>query len=139
MRRNGTPEDLLTRPGPLAILLCLLHRGPQTHMDLQAIVGVQSGTIRYHVQAMRGAGLVTVESSKPSKVRILDEKAVMRALDKLRPFWRSGGIPRGPLWREVQAGIHTRRVRATYLNRVPFAHQARRPALHSFSRRHHGA
>lgn len=111
MRRNGTPEDLLTRPGPLAILLCLLHRGPQTHMDLQAVVGVQSGTIRYHVQAMRAAGLVTVESSKPSKVRILDEKAVTRALDKLQPFWRSGGIPRGPLWREVQAAIDTRRIR----------------------------
>lgn len=122
MRRNGTPEDLLSRPGPLAILLCLLHRGPQTYMDLQATVGVQSGTIRYHVQAMRAAGLITVETSKPSKVRILDEKAVARDLDKVLPTWRSGGLPRGALWRQVQAAIDTRRVRASYLTRVRSLH-----------------
>ena len=135
MRRNGTPEDLLSRPGPLAILLCLLHRGPQTYQDLETTVGVQSGTIRYHIKALRAAGFVTIEPSKPAKIQIVDEKAVARALGKLRPDWRSGGIPRGALWLEIQAAIDTRRIRAKYLTRLPFS-GPRKSALGSSPRRH---
>lgn len=136
MRRNGTPEDLLSRPGPLAILLCLLHRGPQTYQDLETTVGVQSGTIRYHIAAMRDAGLLAIDSRKPAHILLIDEKGVTRALDKLRPNWRSGGIPHGDLWREAQAAIDTRRIRAKYLTRMRFS-DPRKSAFDSSPKRNH--
>ena len=133
MRRDGTAEDLLTRPGPLAILLVLLHRGPQSLQQLEDIVGVQSGTIRYHVAALQEASIVAVDPAiKPKILRLVDARAISRQLDKARPGWSEGGIPRGALWREVQAAIDTRRVRATYHTRI--ALQPSRPGVHSVKR-----
>lgn len=121
MRRDGTVEDLLQRPGPLAILLVLLHRGLQSFQQLEDAVGVQSGTIRYHVSALEQAGVVTVDpSTKPKILQLADPRMVPRLLDKARPGWAEGGIPHGALWREVQAAIDTRRVRATYHTRIAF-------------------
>lgn len=119
MRRIGTPDDLLARPGPLAIVLVLLHRGPQTRQQLEEAVGVQSGTIRYHVYAMMDAGiLATAHKDGPQVHHLVDPKRIERMLDKARPGWRQGGIPRGALWREVQAAIDTRRIRGTYRTRI---------------------
>ena len=134
MRRDGTAEDLLTRPGPLAILLVLLHQGPQSQQQLENIVGVQSGTIRYHVAALQEAGIVTLDAAaKPKLVRLVDGRMVSRHLDKTRPGWSEGGIPRGALWREVQAAIDTRRIRATYHTRIAF--QRRRQSVLPVKRR----
>ncbi len=118
MRRNGTPEDLLTRPGPLAIILVLLHRGPQLRQDLEGQVGVQSGTIRYHVLALEAAGLV-VQDGEPIHVHLRDATATRHMMAKTYPDWERGGIPRGWLWRQAQAAIDTRRIRGAYANRVP--------------------
>ena len=118
MRRNGTAEDLLTRSGPLAIVLVLLHRGPQLRQELESQVGVQSGTIRYHVLALEAAGLV-MQDGKPIQVRLRDPAAVRRMLAQAYGDWERGGIPRGWLWRQIQAAIDTRRVRGTYRTRLP--------------------
>ena len=132
MRRDGTAEDLLTRPGPLAILLALLHRGPQSLQQLEDIVGVQSGTIRYHVSALQEAGVIAVDPIvKPKILRLVDARMTTRQLDKARPGWAGGGIPRGALWREVQAAIDTRRIRATYRTRITFQRRQGVQAKHS--------
>lgn len=119
MRRTGAPDDLVTRPGPLAIVLVILHRGPQTRQQLEDAVGVQSGTIRYHVYAMMDAGILAATEKDGRQVHhLVDAKGIERMLDKARPGWRQGGIPRGALWREVQAAIDTRRTRGTYRTRI---------------------
>lgn len=121
MRRDGTAEDLLSRPGPLAIVLVLLHRGAQSIPQLEAAIGVQPGTIRYHVDSLRQAGLVSLdEAAKPNSTRIVDPARVAKMLNRVRPGWAEGGIPRGALWCEVQAAIDQRRVRATYRTSIPF-------------------
>lgn len=109
----------MTRPGPLAIVLALLHRGPQTRQQLEEAVGVQSGTIRYHVYAMLDAGILAATEKDGRQVHhLVDARGIERRLDKTRPGWRQGGIPLGPLWREVQAAIDTRRIRGTYRTRI---------------------
>lgn len=119
MRRTGTPDDLVTRPGPLAIVLVILHRGPQTRQQLEKAVGVQSGTIRYHVYAMTDAGILAATERDGVHVHhLVEPKRIERMLDKARPRWRDGGIPRGSLWGEVQAAIDTRRTRGTYRTRI---------------------
>lgn len=117
-RRDGTPEDLLGRPGPLAIALVLLHRGPQARQDLEGIVGVQSGTIRYHVLALQAAGLVKQTTTVPIQVMLSNPDATRRAVARLYPDWEDGGIPRGWLWRQAQSAIDTRRVRGAYRTRL---------------------
>jgi hypothetical protein len=118
VRRTGTPQDLVNRPGPLAIILALLHRGPLTRQELEDIVGVQSGTIRYHVYAMADAGILAASGEPPQRLHLVDARPIERMLDKARPGWREGGIPQGALWREVQAAIDTRRKRGTYRTRI---------------------
>ncbi|MFA5943546.1 MAG: helix-turn-helix domain-containing protein [Candidatus Thermoplasmatota archaeon] len=119
MRNDETAEDLLSRPGALAIILCLLHLGPQTLRDLEATVGVQSSTIRYHLQALREAKLVVTEIvGGLRRTRLIDPDGMARLLDKAKPHWRQGSIPTGKLWREVQAGIDKRRARKSYRNRL---------------------
>lgn len=133
MRRTGTPDDLVTRPGPLAIVLVILHRGPQSLQELERVVGVRSGTIRYHVAALHHAGVVAfIAEVKPKLVRLVDVPGVSRMLDKARPGWAQGGIPRGSLWGEVQAAIDTRRVRNNYHTRI--ALQPTRPGFLSLKR-----
>lgn len=124
MRRDGTPEDLLNRPGALAIVLVLVHRGPQERQGLEDQVGVQGGTIRYHVLALETAGLV-VQDGQPIQIRLRDAASTRRMLEKAYPGWESGGIPRGWLWRQAQAAIDTRRIRGANANRVPLP---RRPS-----------
>lgn len=119
MRRTGAPDDLVTRPGPLAIILVLLQRGPQTRRQLEDTVGVKSGSIRYHVYAMLDAGILATAHKDGLQVHhLVAPKGIERMLDKARPGWRKGGIPRGALWREVQAAIDTRRLRGTYRTRI---------------------
>lgn len=119
MRRTGTPDDLVTRPGPLAIVLVILHRGPQTRQQLEDAIGVQSGTIRYHVYAMMDAGILAATEARGLLTQhLVDPTHIIRLLDKARPGWRDGGIPRGALWREVQAAIDTRRTRGRYRTRI---------------------
>ena len=119
MRRTDSADDLVTRPGTLAIALVLLHRGPQTRQQLEDAVGVQSGTIRYHVDAMMDAGILGASTKEGLHVHhLVDPKGIERMLDRARPGWRQGGIPRGALWREVQAAIDSRRTRGTYRTRI---------------------
>ena len=119
MRRDGTPEDFLSRPGPLAIVLVLLHKGPHARQDLEGLVGVQSGTIRYHVLALEAAGVITQSPTEPIRVNLTNPEATRRIVARMYPDWDQGGIPRGWLWRQVQAAIDTRRVRGFYRTRVP--------------------
>jgi hypothetical protein len=119
MRRDGTQDDLLSRPGPLALVLALLHRGPQTRQDLESIVGVQSGTIRYHVLSLEAAGIVVQSATEPIQVHLANPDLTRRQVAKRFPGWDNGGIPRGALWRQVQAAIDSRRVRATYRTHLP--------------------
>ncbi|MHB1260216.1 MAG: winged helix-turn-helix domain-containing protein [Thermoplasmatota archaeon] len=119
MRNDETAKDLFSKPGALAIILCLHDLGPQALRDLEATVGVQSSTIRYHLQALREAKLVITETvGGLRRTRLIDPERVARMLDKAKPHWRQGSIPTGKLWREVQAGIDKRRARKPYRNRL---------------------
>lgn len=100
-------------------------------MQLEATVGVLGGTIRYHLKSLREAGVVSVdEETKPKTTRLVDPGYVAKVLNRARPGWASGGIPRGPLWREVQAAIDKRRVRDTYRTKLSL----RAPAESGFRR-----
>lgn len=80
---------------------------------------MQSGTIRYHVYAMMDAGILAATERDGRQVHhLVDPKRIERMLDKARSGWREGGIPRGALWREVQAAIDTRRKRGMYRTRI---------------------
>lgn len=68
---------------------------------------------------MMDAGILAATEKDGRQVHhLVNAKGIERMLDKARPWWRQGGIPRGALWLEVQAAIDTRRIRGTYRTRI---------------------
>lgn len=83
------PEDvplvgLLREEVPLHVVLLLLDKGPLTHAELVAELGIAKSTVSYHLAKLAEAGLVE-RAGADARLRLTDRERVYRLLLAYRP------------------------------------------------------
>ncbi len=84
-----TPRDLplvglLREEVPLHVVLLLLDRGPMTHTELVAELGVAKSTVSYHLAKLAEADVIE-RAGAEGKLRLKDRERVYRLLLAYRP------------------------------------------------------
>lgn len=84
-----TPRDLplvglLREEVPLHVVLLLLDRGPMTHAELVAELGVAKSTVSYHLAKLAEAGVVE-RAGSDARLGLADRERVYRLLLAYRP------------------------------------------------------
>lgn len=89
---------LVREPGPLALVLALLVKGPQAIPALSTLLQVPRSSLRYHLAILQGEGILDIRERQATLVEPKRVRALLRAC----PPTEDELGPHAPLWEIVE-------------------------------------